>query len=337
MGNEIFEKLSRIVTAKNIPLYSVFELTHRCNLICRHCYLDSAGAKNELPEAKIKYILGELARAGCLHLGLTGGEVFLRKDFLRICSYARKLNFDVRVFTNGTLIKRSDAQFLAEIGIGGVELSLYGKKDTHDRITRVSGSFDMTFAAIKLLKEYRVNVRIKAPIMKLNYGDYHWLLDFSKRLGLECIFDPVLAPKNNGDRSVLKSQLGKSGLRKVFSDRKLIPARPARKNSAAKPPDINLFCGAGRDCAGIAPDGTVYPCIQFLYPLGNLKKKSFDEIWYNSKRADYVRGLKSSDCKECFSCSKAAQCRRCPGLALLESKDILGKSEIACQLAEAQA
>ena len=153
------EKLSIVTRAKFIPLMSVLELTRRCNLKCLHCYIDQPKTyKNELSTAEIKSIISQLAKAGSMSLIFTGGEVFLRDDILELSSFARSLGFDLRIFTNGTLIDGNIAAGLAKIGISGIEISLYGKRQTHDKITGVTGSFKKAMKAINVFKEHGVRV-----------------------------------------------------------------------------------------------------------------------------------------------------------------------------------
>src|SRR3972149_6784926 len=93
-----------------IPLGMLFEVTHRCNLGCVHCYLPegpwgrpkSSRVVLELPE--IASIFDQLAESGCLSVTLSGGEVFMRRDFIEIVAAARERGFIVAVFTTGTLL-----------------------------------------------------------------------------------------------------------------------------------------------------------------------------------------------------------------------------------------
>ncbi|MFN3966404.1 MAG: radical SAM protein [Endomicrobiia bacterium] len=337
--NSIFEKTYK----KNIPLYTVFELTYRCNLNCIHCYIPEKDRNlKELSVCEIKNILRQLKSAGSLFLVFTGGEIFLRDDLFEILRYARNLKFDLRIFTNGTLIDRNIAQFLSKIGISGVEISLYGREKTHDKITQVRGSFQKTYNAVKTLVEYKIPVVIKLPLMKENFHDYRWIISFSKKFGIKYKLDPVIVPKNNGDMSVLKHKLKNAQLRKIFSDRELAVEKPYKFSisqsyysySLTQLLTYSLFCSAGRNFVGISPEGIVYPCIQFLYPLGDLKKNSFKKIWFNSKRINYLRKMRPEDCKYCFQCKNNIFCRRCPGLVYLETGSILGKSKISCSVAK---
>src|SRR5262245_66193897 len=86
-----------------IPVGVQLDVTYRCNERCVHCYLDHDD-KGEMTTAEIKNVLDQLAEAGVFFLVLSGGEVFMRQDFLEIVEYARRLLFNVKVKTNGVMI-----------------------------------------------------------------------------------------------------------------------------------------------------------------------------------------------------------------------------------------
>src|SRR5206468_11496851 len=70
------------------------ELTYGCNLHCVHCYTDCYNRpdliKREMRYAEVTSILDQLAAEGCLWVCFTGGEIFMRKDFLDIYGYAKR-------------------------------------------------------------------------------------------------------------------------------------------------------------------------------------------------------------------------------------------------------
>ena len=71
-------------------------------------------------------LLDELADAGCLWLLYTGGEIFARRDFLDIYTYAKKKGFLITLFTNGTLITERIADHLVAWRPFAIEITLYG-------------------------------------------------------------------------------------------------------------------------------------------------------------------------------------------------------------------
>src|SRR3984893_15083245 len=99
----------------NIPLSVQLDLTYRCNERCVHCYLDHDD-HGEMTTAEIKHLLDEMAEAGVFILTLSGGEIFLRKDFFDILEYARDLTFCIKLKTNAVLIREEQAARIRDLG-----------------------------------------------------------------------------------------------------------------------------------------------------------------------------------------------------------------------------
>ncbi len=159
------------------PLVCLFELTFHCNLSCKHCYIVRKKTK-ELSRSEVFDILTQLKDMRCFNLVFSGGEIFTRKDFFDIASYARKLNFNIILYTNGTLIDKKIADRIRELNIFRVEISLYGFKKTHDKITRCKGSFDKTVKGIRLLVENKIKVVVKEVLMAQNISEIWELQKF---------------------------------------------------------------------------------------------------------------------------------------------------------------
>jgi radical SAM protein with 4Fe4S-binding SPASM domain len=327
------EKLFELTRASNIPLICTFELTQRCNYRCRHCYIDHAAARTsrgELSTRRVRTVLDELKAAGTLSLVFTGGEIFLRPDILKLCADARERGFDLRIFTNGSLLTERAARYLASLSLGGVELSLYGPRTTHDAVTRRRGSFTATLRAVRVLRRSGVAVTVKAPLMTLNVADLPWLKRFAEQEQVRLKLDPILVPRNDGDRAVLAYRLDTGTLRTVYRD----PALFSKDAPCADEGKPDPGCSAGRNLVAIAWDGTVYPCLQLMLPLGNLRRTHFSDIWHaGNKILSRYRSIGPTDAPACRSCADASVCQRCPGLALLETGDITAPVPIACTVA----
>jgi len=93
------------------PLVVWLEVTQRCNLHCEHCFMSASSlsgpSDSEMSTEKIFSLLDELKQQGVLSLVLTGGEPFVRSDFLEILDYAASLGFVTAVVTNGLRLTRS--------------------------------------------------------------------------------------------------------------------------------------------------------------------------------------------------------------------------------------
>ena len=322
------QKLFENTRLKNIPLICTFELTQNCNQRCVHCYLGKNKRPDALSTRRVKQILVQLARAGTLYLTFTGGEILLREDIIELCAAARKLAFDLRLFTNGTLLTEKMARELAALNVTALEISIYGRKSTHDSITRVPGSFDKSIAAIRLARRHGMAVTLKSPMMKNNFPDYRYLKSLAGRLGAALKIDPVIVPANDGGTAVLRHRLPDVKLKSLLaSGRNLAETRHATETGDS------LLCSAGRNLAAVTCDGTLYPCLQLPLALGNLQKTSFARLWRSAAATRY-RQITDADLDECFSCKLSAFCQRCPGLALIENGSLLGPSKTSCKIAQ---
>src|SRR5439155_25877533 len=123
-----------------VPINVHLDVTYRCNERCVHCYLDHDD-HGELNTIEIKDILDQLADAGVFFLTFSGGEVFMRRDFLELVAYARQLQFNVKVKTNAVMIREYEAQRLQALGVEQIQLSVYSHRpEIHAAITKLPGS-----------------------------------------------------------------------------------------------------------------------------------------------------------------------------------------------------
>ena len=93
----------------------------------------------------------------------------------------------------------------------------------------------------------------------------------------------------------------------------------------------NIPCtGAGHMACYISPYGDVFPCAELRLLCGNLREKSFDNIWRNSPELLKVRSITTSDLPACSHCDLLKYCRNCPGTAFLYKGDPLAPVSRAC-------
>ena len=317
----------------NIPLNVQLDLTYRCNERCVHCYLDH-NDHGEMTTAEIKHLLDEMADAGVFILTLSGGEIFLRKDFFEILEHARRLMFCVKLKTNAVLIREREAARLRDLGIESIQISIYSHRpEIHDAITLVPGSLKRSIDALRFLKSQGLKVIIANVLMVQNMQDYQGVRALAAELGVECTLDPTVTPMMDGDRSVLSLNVDPKSLRQVFRDASLvgdvdefcaIPA-PAGEDELNSTP-----CSAGHTACYVSPYGEVFPCVQFPLPTGNVRKQRFADIWRHSAEMNDVRSIRLKDLPTCSSCSHAGTCTRCPGLAYMEG-NMRGPSSQDCE------
>ncbi len=330
----LLEEMTQKALDRNIPLSVQLDLTYRCNERCVHCYLDHDD-HGEMTTAEIKHLLDEMAEAGVFILTLSGGEIFLRKDFFEILEYARRtLLFCVKLKTNAILVREREAARLRDLGVESIQISIYSHRpEVHDAITLVPGSLKRSLDAVKFLKAQGLRVVLANVLMVQNAQDYRGVRALAEELGVECTLDPTITPMMDGDRGVLSLNVDQTALREVFRDQELVGdvdefcaiAAPADENSLAALP-----CSAGHTTCYVSPYGEVFPCVQFPLPTGNVRTQRFLDIWRHSDQMNDVRSIRLKDLTTCTSCSHVSNCTRCPGLAYMEG-NMRGPSSQDCE------
>lgn len=335
-----FAALNALAATRHIPLSVLFEVTYRCNLACVHCYLDQGPAdrprppRGELTLEEIDRILGELAEAGAFTITFTGGEVFLRRDFLDIVAAARAREHSVVVFTTGTVMTPEQAERLAALRPFAVEASVYSRRaEVHDAITRIPGSHGRTVAALRRLRAHGVRVVIKSPLMAPNAGEYRGLIELAEELGAEYGFDPVLIPRRDGDRTPLRYAMTPAQVAEFVRDPRLRPiVRGGRRDPGACGDDV--ICASGRSACRISPYGEVFGCIVSTRAVGSLREHRFKDLWETAPYFRFLRSLGVRDLRLDPSHPSAGGFR-CSALAEQEDGDLLGPFRRGEEIAEA--
>lgn len=316
-----------------VPLNVHLDLTFRCNLRCIHCYLDHDGQR-ELSTRETRSFLEAAASAGALFLTVSGGEVFLRKDLLAVLEHARSLLFDVRLKTNGTLIRASHARRLSALGIQQVQVSIYSHRpEVHDAITQTPGSLERALAGIRLLRAQGVRVAVANVLMRQNARDYAGVKRLASELGAEFTIDPTITPHLSRRTSILELSIPRGELEEIFRDEAAV-GDVACFTAPPGPVDASALdgvpCSAGHTACYVSPCGELYPCVQFPLPCGNVRRQPFAGIWRDSPQLAEVRSIRARDLTPCSCCVHLGTCTRCPGLAYLEG-DLRGPSAADCE------
>jgi radical SAM protein with 4Fe4S-binding SPASM domain len=234
--------------------YLEFQITDRCNLRCRHCYIGE-GLHQDLSFPRIKKALKEFEEIQGLRLLLSGGEPLLHPNFWEINGILRDYAFRSVLLSNGTLISREIAKRLQ---VHEVQISLDGMKEGHEAI-RGQGTFEKAVSAIHFLQEAKIRVSIATMIHRKNLKEFDALasLIHTKNIGEWNIDQPCFDGrlKENQDLLVPPSEAGRF-LQYGFGG--------GLHNSGK-----NMTCGAHL-CA-ILPNGKVAKCGLFsAEPVGSI-------------------------------------------------------------------
>lgn len=177
---KLLNYINRYTDEKNIdfPYYpETFQwcITNKCNLRCKHCYVDDyigfSGGENDLSTKECLNLIDQLKEMNVLRIDFSGGEIFSRNDFLIILEYVKNKNIAVSLLTNGLLLTDDIISKMDEIlhpKIDFVQISLDGAtKETHEKI-RGKNTFDKTIENIKKLIKTKIYFRVNFTPTNVN-------------------------------------------------------------------------------------------------------------------------------------------------------------------------
>ncbi len=320
----VMEDMGARAIALGIPLSVQLDLTYRCNERCIHCYLDHED-HGEMTTAEILGLLDQLAAAGVFFLNVSGGEIFIRPDLFTIIEHARKLQFSVKLKTNGVMIREAKARRIAALGVEAVQISLYSHDAaTHDKITKLPGSFKRTVEGARLLRDAGVKVIFANVLMQQNADHYKQVQALAAEMGIRYEVDATITPMMDGNRGIVALNMDGGRLAAIMHDTTLLGDQAERLLAAPSGPTPldeayeTLPCSAGHTACYVSPYGDVFPCVQFPFKVGNVREQAFIDIWKHSPQLNEVRAIRVGDLEGCSSCVHGSSCARCPGLAYQE-------------------
>ena len=316
-----------------IPMNGTIEVTRRCPLECAHCYNNLPMGDKEARRSELTYeehcrLADEIAEAGCLWLLYTGGEIFARKDFLDIYTYAKQKGLITSLFTNGTLITPKIADYLAEWRPFAIEITLYGRtKETYERLTGIPGSYDRCMRGIRLLMERGLPLALKTVGVTINKHEIWDMKRFAEEeLGLAFKFDSLINPRIDCSQSPLAVRLTpediveldlqdpvRAGEWKQFYENFNRPILPPQRSEEV------YHCGGGLSSFAIDPQGQMSICVLSHMDTYNWRTGSFREGW--EQFLYKVRQKKATRVTKCEACRIKTMCNMCPAIGELEHGD----------------
>ncbi len=308
---------------KSAPVSMYFAVTYRCNLKCKHCFVDTVKPEKELGIVEISSILEDLSKAGVLTVAFTGGEPFIRKDFVDILRIAKKMGLLTYIATNGTFITSDLVAILSKERLADeVSVSIYGPEAlVHEKMTGVKGSFYKSIEGIRMLREKDINVRIACVVTNINIGYLTKIKLKAQELDVNVNFGINIFPRNNGDIAPLTLRAPTNKLKKI-NEGNILSSCKIKKQP----------CAGTRQFAYIDPEGKLYPCIYLPIEVGDLTKNAFKDIWSGSPKLLEIRTCIKHGFKKCRDCLYKKTCNVCIAMNYLEMNDMRKLSREKCRL-----
>lgn len=308
------------------PLYVVWEITLDCNARCLHCYSNAGpGVTHEeaLSTDEAISIIDQLAEVGVFIIGFSGGEVLLHPDWHVLLGHALEKGIRVSLSTNGRKVDESIVNKLKELGVQNVTISLDGASPyTHERIRQVPGLFHDAIRAVTMLGEADIPVTVGFTPTKLNYREARNIVELAYRIGAPKVNLTEYLPVGRGG---LELALSADEL-KTFLEQWLEMQEAYRGKIKITWHDCRVAlltnsnkysgCGAGVTTCRITVNGNLTPCVSLLLSAGNLRARSFRDIWRNSDLLIKLRDRSNINEGNCGTCEHKTICGGCRSVSL---------------------
>lgn len=188
------------------PVKLQLNLTNRCNLRCRFCWLrdfDSTGANyDEIDPKRYLEIVKEASDIGVKSIEITGGgEPLCRADVLGIMRKIKEHGLYGELITNGTLLTVDVIKEIVGMGWDKVVFSLDAPDaETNDYLRGTSGAFEKTVQVIKLLNSIKGEHKRDKPelcvhmvLCNKNHDKIAEMFEFVHKLGCDNLFiEPIV-------------------------------------------------------------------------------------------------------------------------------------------------
>ena len=286
---------------QNILFSVLVELTYRCNLDCFFCYNDLSLKGEPLSDEQYFALFEDLAHLQVMNLSFSGGEPLAHPSFLRLGVAAKELGFVVRIKSNGHAFSGELARQIREqVDPFLIEVSLHGSTaEAHERQTRIPGSFDRLLENLRAMKDLGFRVKLNGTLTRWNEHQIPDMFQLADDLGCVFSLSPTVTPRDDGDTSPMSIAPSEKGVKDLYA---FLDARVPDSEAAGLlddggtctgTPGMHKNCGAGAAGLAVDPYGTVYPCVQWRRPLGNLHEQSIRDIWTGSTDLDEIRAINS--------------------------------------------
>lgn len=316
--------------ARRVPISGTFELTSRCNLNCKMCYVhmtpdQQAMIGRELSTQQWISLGHEAVKEGMIYLLLTGGEPLLRPDFLEIYTELISMGLLITINTNATLLTPEIVECFENHPPERINVSLYGMTPcTYGELCENVAGFDKAIAGIRRLKEAGIQINLNTTFTRKNVGDMEKIVDFAKENQIPIrmaafIFPPVRNERAAVDEEIYLTpeELGAASAkfdRLTMNDDQLNRRKKAIiKCLNSQPVEDDVLedkvssCMAGRGAFWISWDGKMYPCGMLPGYSEDVIRQGFAESW--KRTCANINDILIP--KECLQCGLRPLCAVC--------------------------
>lgn len=331
------------------------ELTERCNLSCRHCYIRQPinghdPSTSEMEPRFVSELLSEGKALGMCAVRFTGGEPLSKRGFAVIYRNAGHLGLDVNLSTNGTLITEELVDLFDVYPPCGISISMYGwDEGSYQAITGLAEGFEKFTRAVRLLRKHHLKYDLKYPPIPYLIENRARLVALARKLGhrrpLAHVWELTLRARREEQANECLRQMR-------LPPRQAAEARLQEPNVRNKEyralASLNgkrfsgrlLACRAGKDRLTIDAYGRLQLCLELRHPstIYDLHDGTIrDAITTFIPQMLALTVQNQETIERCSHCILYKRCIMCPAVSWMENGDLDSISEYHCDVMHAEA
>ena len=269
--------------------YSVgIGLTNDCNLMCAHCYRDTAQISS-LSLEQIKRICQSIP----VHsMGLGTGENALHPEFIAIVKYLYLQGIRLSIASNGFSLTNIPDDIL--MAFQDVEVSIDFPSQQEQDAWRGEGNWALVHKAIDRCRKLGIEISILATMMKPNYSKMDEMVALARQDGVNLRVNAYQAVKTDEYR--LKYDDFWEGYRRLFLQGLVISCSEPVVRAVMGLSEVHSPCGYAS--IRFNPQGQVIPCV--YWPAGNDSLPKLEDLYQmgsgvmESPSFQAARGIPSS-------------------------------------------
>ena len=344
--------LTRRCALRGIPVSGIFELTPRCNLSCKMCYVRLTPAEMEPLGQELTaeqwLDLGRQAKdAGMVLLLLTGGEPTLREDFPYIYENLAQMGLSITINTNATMLTPVIRDVWRRYPPAQVNVTVYGTcQEDYRNLCGNPSAFDAMVESVQWLNSEGIFTCLNATMTPDNAQKWLEIEEFAQAYGAQLrmtsyCFPPVRRTEC-GSCKQFERLTPESAAQLMINDLLFREGESSVKYHAqhlSAPPHAEcelgigetIQCMAGRGQFWISWNGSMTPCGMLPEPESFPVHHGFSAAWEDlHKKTQDIRL-----CPDCVDCEIRSTCLNCAAVIYSETKSFIGKPEYMCQMNQA--
>ncbi|MDP2309635.1 MAG: radical SAM protein [Pseudomonadota bacterium] len=320
------------------PVYTVWELTLRCDHACAHCGSRAGAARSdELTTAELLEVAASVVRLGTREVTIIGGEAYLRPDVYEIVAYLHNAGVRVTMQTGGMAFTAERARRFFEAGLAAIGVSVDGPPAIHDLLRARPGSHAAAIRALENAHDLGMITTVNTQVNRLNMGHLRETCELLRDKGIRVWRPQLTVPMGRAADHpewilepwhILEVMDTLAALQvESMKDARARDIPPGRAFHVLAGNNVGYFgpheqllrsrpgateswwtgCSAGKHVLGIESDGVVKGCPSLPtapYAGGNVRDVSLEQIWATAPELAFTRERGTEDlwgfCKGCY-------------------------------------